>query len=209
MRKLVLIILIIVQPILAQTEKIVLHTISGSVNNYYLSDIDKMTFEQEGEVKLIKLYLSSGTSEYLNISELKKITFGPYGMMTRPFYIAYKNGTLDSIDLNHIKEIVIDPVSDVVDNNNDDLTVDLIFPLPSRNNVYAELTLKKESYIVVKIFDLLGNNIKNLFSKNINRGNHLITWDRTNNRMNKMPAGLYFLKVNSGKINLVKKFIIE
>jgi hypothetical protein len=209
MKKLIMLITIIAAPLFAQTEMMLIHTASGGIKNYNLSEIEKITFLDENGNNLIRLHLSQGTTEDADLGEIKKITFAPYGTITKPLYIAYKNGIRDSIDLNLIREIVYDPTTGVTENNNDELKVDLIYPLPSGNKVNAELIITREVNIDIKIYDINGNQVKNLCNEKLAPGNHLLTWDRTDNQMNIVPAGLYFLKIKSGNINIEKKIIIE
>ncbi len=208
-KKIIILILIISNPLFAQTEKMVVHTNSQGIKNYNLSEIEKITFINEDDTCNMKLTLVENSTEKMILQDIEKITFSPYGMMTKPLYIAHSNGSLDSIDLNLIKEIVFIPVTGVTDNYSDKFSLDLIFPLPSNEKVSAELTVGSKSFIAINIFNFKGDCIKNLFTGYLDAGNHLITWDRTNDILNKMPAGLYFIKIISGDVVLSKKFIIE
>jgi aminopeptidase N len=57
--------------------------------------------------------------------------------------------------------------------------------------------------VSLQVFDINGRLIKTLLHDNVKSGYHEIAWDAT-----ELPSGMYFVKLNSGKISLTEKMIL-
>lgn len=209
MKKLLLLLMIIVQPKIVQCEQMILQTISSGNKNFDLNEIQKINFFNDNDNHTINIFLSNGPTEIYELSDLKKITFAPFGMLTKPLYIVSKNGNLDSFDLNSIKEIIYEAPTNAEEIENYSFKVESIYPMPSSNEIKISFYVRENIYLDLKIYNLMGMTIKNLISDDFFSGNHIISWDGTDNGMNKVSPGIYFIQLETEKIKLIKKIIIE
>jgi hypothetical protein len=81
-----------------------------------------------------------------------------------------------------------------------------ISPNPSRNVAYIHVGqgLKADG---LKIYDISGRLVKNLYSA-LNPKSYSVTWDATNERGQKVPAGLYFVQLEMGGEKLTEKVLL-
>ena len=78
--------------------------------------------------------------------------------------------------------------------------------------VYTNIkfSIPEDSFTVVKIFDLLGREMKTLLSEELMSGTHQLVWDGTNNFGEQVSTGIYILNLRSNlfsssiKLNLIK-----
>lgn len=67
------------------------------------------------------------------------------------------------------------------------------FPNPFNPNINIRINLKAEGRISLKIFNLLGEEVKEIFNGYLNSGTHQFGWDVTNDSYVSLPAGHYFI----------------
>ena len=76
---------------------------------------------------------------------------------------------------------------------------------PSTNITYE---LNSDAYVDMKVYDVHGSFVKNLVSKNKTAGYHNINWDGTNNRGQRVSAGIYVYRLRSDDVSHTKKMIL-
>ncbi len=64
-----------------------------------------------------------------------------------------------------------------------------------------------EQFVSIKIFDLTGKMVKELFTGNMKNGEHKIQWDGTNNFDTHVSAGIYLLNVNTNTLSHSEKLL--
>jgi hypothetical protein len=64
------------------------------------------------------------------------------------------------------------------------------------------------TWVKVKIFDAAGRKIKDLYEDRIYETIRTISWDGTNNNLERLPTGIYFLKVEAGPFTQTEKVMI-
>ena len=75
------------------------------------------------------------------------------------------------------------------------------FTIPSRFST---------SKVVITIFDVLGNQVKELLRENLTSGNYIIEWNGQNDYNQKVATGIYFYEIRVpaerfvGKMSLIK-----
>jgi len=82
------------------------------------------------------------------------------------------------------------------------------YPNPFNPTTKISYTLPFSSNVVLKIYDILGREIKTLLNKNQNPGKFSITWDGTDNNGEKVKSGIYLIKLYSGKYSSIIKTIL-
>lgn len=80
----------------------------------------------------------------------------------------------------------------------------IVFPNPANNESMIEITIAKEAFVELKIFNLLGEEIKIITSEKMQAGTHRFLYDASS-----INSGLYYYQLNVGNKKLVKKLIIS
>jgi len=95
-------------------------------------------------------------------------------------------------------------LSDVEDNSN--LSNLEIYPNPASNFINIDLQITNSSIYELSIFDILGNNVRNIINEFVYSGNYNFRLELKDNSGNKLPSGIYYLKLSNGK-NSTSKLI--
>ena len=77
------------------------------------------------------------------------------------------------------------------------------YPNPFNPNTTIIYQVSKLSFITIKVFDVLGNDITTLVNEEKSIGTYQITWDAAN-----IPSGIYFYKLRAGDFVETKKMIL-
>ncbi|MBI3788825.1 MAG: T9SS type A sorting domain-containing protein [Ignavibacteriales bacterium] len=82
------------------------------------------------------------------------------------------------------------------------------YPNPFNPSTTIPVELPVASEITLKIFSMLGQEIKTLHSGNLRAGKHWFRWDGTNETGQAVPSGTYFYRLSSSRIMQTKKMIL-
>jgi hypothetical protein len=77
-----------------------------------------------------------------------------------------------------------------------------VYPIPSRDNVFVEMELDGLKEVKVSLFDVLGKTIDS--QKSSAAGKFTAKFN-----VNQLPAGVYYVKVETGDTQLVKKILVQ
>ncbi|MCB0732697.1 MAG: T9SS type A sorting domain-containing protein, partial [Ignavibacteriae bacterium] len=77
------------------------------------------------------------------------------------------------------------------------------YPNPFNPSTTIKFAVPKQSKVAIKIFDVLGNEIKTLHEGIKQTGTHLINFNAGN-----LSSGVYFYKLQYGNSQLIKKLIL-
>ena len=142
----------------------------------------------------------------INFQSSQKVNFEINDMI-------YKSGLLFcSLELHGL--IVIDgsPIVSVKEKEKEfyGLSDFSIFPNPFKSNTTVSYKFEADSFVSINIFNASGKKVKSLINQIENIGTHYINWDGTDEFNNKMPAGLYFIRLNSnGKRKTSKILMVD
>lgn len=81
------------------------------------------------------------------------------------------------------------------------------YPNPFYHQTSIEYYVPEESHVILKIYNLDGQEIKTLSDKVHQEGNHSINWDGTNDGGFQVPQGIYIYKLKSDKLILANKML--
>ena len=81
------------------------------------------------------------------------------------------------------------------------------YPNPFNPITYISYDLLNDSFVRITIYDLLGNEVKNLVNTNQSPGFKLIQWNSTNNQGESVSAGVYLYSIEAGEFRQTKKMI--
>jgi hypothetical protein len=81
-------------------------------------------------------------------------------------------------------------------------------PNPAYNNVNISLSLEKQSFVTLEVYDINGNRIINLCSRELASGTHSIAWNLTDSGYRKVAPGVYFVKLTGYGLSDAVKIIV-
>ncbi len=77
------------------------------------------------------------------------------------------------------------------------------FPNPFNPSTKIKYSLPRKSTVVVKVYDVLGNEIQTLVSEEKTAGTYEMTWNAAS-----LPSGIYFYQLRAGNIIQTKKMVL-
>ncbi|KUG25997.1 hypothetical protein ASZ90_004177 [hydrocarbon metagenome] len=82
------------------------------------------------------------------------------------------------------------------------------YPNPFNPSTVISYALPEHSVVTIKIYDMLGREVKSLINEEKNAGVHNITWNAENNYGSKVASGTYIYTIKAGKFYQAKKMIM-
>ena len=82
------------------------------------------------------------------------------------------------------------------------------FPNPFNPTTTIQYTLPQRAKVLLKIYDVLGNEIRTLVDKTQSPGLKSVVWDSRDNNGKSVSSGIYFYQLKSGKIVQTKRMIL-
>ena len=77
------------------------------------------------------------------------------------------------------------------------------YPNPFNPSTKINYSIKNQSYVTLKVFDVLGREVKTLVNKEQSQGNYSIDFDAAN-----LTSGVYFYRIQAGEFVDTKKMIL-
>lgn len=82
------------------------------------------------------------------------------------------------------------------------------YPNPFSEYVQIGYEILKPTTVSVSVFDILGNEVRNISRQFNSAGRYSVIWDGKNNAGEKVPAGVYFYSVRAGKAESGGKIVL-
>ena len=82
------------------------------------------------------------------------------------------------------------------------------YPNPFNPSTRIEYSIGLESFVDLSVYDVSGNFVKTLVKTFQQNGKHSLQWDGTNEMGNKVPSGIYFIKIKTEKFIQSRKMIL-
>jgi hypothetical protein len=82
------------------------------------------------------------------------------------------------------------------------------FPNPFNPSTSVRFELSQLNSVSIKIFDILGKEIKLLIEKNLPAGEYTVQWDGKDDKGNILPGGVYFIQMTAGKYRQTIKTVL-
>ncbi|MBU0517254.1 MAG: T9SS type A sorting domain-containing protein, partial [Proteobacteria bacterium] len=168
---------------------------STSILSYDVQIADNPDFVNASEINdLSKLRAS--------VTNLKN---GEYFWRVRSKVSGTSNATIYS-STGHFK---VDGISDVEENGGiaNDYHVFQNYPNPFNPSTAIKYRLPQAGIVSIKIYDMLGQEVKSLFNAEQESGTFTIVWLGDDNKGNTVTSGTYLIKVTSGDFTQVKKML--
>jgi hypothetical protein len=77
------------------------------------------------------------------------------------------------------------------------------FPNPFNPSTTIEFALPKTEFVILNVFNVLGQQVASLVSEKLNPGIHKYQWQAEN-----LPSGLYYCRMRAGEYEQVRKMVL-
>jgi len=103
--------------------------------------------------------------------------------------------------------------SDVEDQTDDDFLphsylLKQNYPNPFNPETRIEYNLKKDGWVKLEVFNILGQKIFTLVDQHEQKGNHFVTWNGTDQEGKPLPSGIYFYQITTDNFQKANKMIL-
>ena len=82
------------------------------------------------------------------------------------------------------------------------------YPNPFNPITNIKYYIPRSSFVTLKIYDMLGNEIKTLIMEEKYRGKYSVTWDGRNNEGKKVSSSIYFCQLEASGNKMIRKMIL-
>lgn len=82
------------------------------------------------------------------------------------------------------------------------------FPNPFNPETTISFDISNKSEVTLKIYNILGKEVKTLLNKQLPAGSYNLEWDGADNAGNLVSSGIYFYNLTSDNISLSKKMVL-
>jgi hypothetical protein len=82
------------------------------------------------------------------------------------------------------------------------------FPNPFNPSTTIRYDLPEDSFVTIKVYDMVGRHVKTLLNNKMSAGRRSIVWDSTNNFDQPVSAGTYFYTIRTDRYSQTKKMIL-
>ncbi|MFQ6002733.1 MAG: FlgD immunoglobulin-like domain containing protein [Candidatus Zixiibacteriota bacterium] len=86
--------------------------------------------------------------------------------------------------------------------------LDQNYPNPFNPETVIKFSLKEDSWVTLRIYNVLGQLVNTLVDKQMSAGNHVITWDGKNDQNHDVASGVYFYRMKAGDYESVKRMTL-
>ena len=96
-----------------------------------------------------------------------------------------------------------------MENNATDFVLNQNYPNPFNPSTKIKYTLVKDSFVSLKVYDILGKEVVSLVNEYKPAGLYSVTFDASkgyNNRM--LSAGMYLFRITAGNQSVTKKMLL-
>ena len=82
------------------------------------------------------------------------------------------------------------------------------YPNPFNPITKMHYSLPVRSKVVISVYNVLGQEVKNIFNKQQDYGKHVVSWDGTDNKGREMASGVYFTRMIAEQFSQTKKMLL-
>ena len=107
-------------------------------------------------------------------------------------------------DFNYVTEMTDKTLADIPSK----FSLGQNYPNPFNPVTNMKFELPRSGRVVIKVHNLMGQEIRTLLDENLSYGYHTATWDGTDNDGRKVASGVYFSELQSSGIRKVRKMVL-
>ncbi len=113
----------------------------------------------------------------------------------------------------YFDKLEVETIGSVTDVNKDqtlpvEFSLNQNYPNPFNPSTVISYSIPKAANVTVKIYDMLGREIKSLINDQQSSGIYHLTWNGDNNYGNKVSSGTYIYTIKAGEFYQAKKMIL-
>ena len=82
------------------------------------------------------------------------------------------------------------------------------YPNPFNPSTTIKFAIPQKEFVSLKIYDILGREVKTLLSEDRNVGTYSVKWNGVDNSGNRISSGVYFYRLKAGNFTQVKKMVL-
>jgi hypothetical protein len=82
------------------------------------------------------------------------------------------------------------------------------YPNPFNTSTEIRYQIPEDEHVSLKIFNLLGQEVRELVNSNQETGRYIVTWDGTSNKGQEVASGLYFCRLRTGNFGKTIKMVL-
>lgn len=82
------------------------------------------------------------------------------------------------------------------------------YPNPFSDMTTLSFSLKRQTMLSIEIVDIMGRKVKNLLSKELEIGDHTVTWDGTSESGSRLTEGFYLYRIKTENNSATKKILL-
>ncbi|MCZ7604419.1 MAG: T9SS type A sorting domain-containing protein [Melioribacteraceae bacterium] len=86
--------------------------------------------------------------------------------------------------------------------------IDQNYPNPFNPTTTINYSLPEANHVTIKIYDMLGQEVRTLLSQEVKAGRHSVEWKGDNNYGSKVSSGTYIYRISAGEYMQAKKMIL-
>lgn len=86
-------------------------------------------------------------------------------------------------------------------------TITNAYPNPFNPSTKIKYSIPSEGVVIIKVYDILGNEVKTLVNEKKPVGTYEITW-YAESATGELPSGIYFYRIQAGNFSDTKKLIL-
>lgn len=98
-------------------------------------------------------------------------------------------------------------VNDNASRNVSDFTLEQNYPNPFNPDTKINYQIAAPGYVLLKVYDQIGREVKTLVASEQSAGRHNVQWDGRDAAGKTVTSGIYFYTLKSGQVSLSKKMI--
>jgi hypothetical protein len=82
------------------------------------------------------------------------------------------------------------------------------YPNPFNPSTSIKFNLAIEEIVIIKVYDMLGKEVKTLLNKSLTSGKYQLSWDGTDMNNKRVSSGIYLINMVSGSFNKTIKTVL-
>jgi hypothetical protein len=173
-------------------------------HSYFVKDEDNL------KIRLNKMesgFIVGDTLIDLNTNQ-SRITLGALGLSDgEVFYTIWEDSTAGRVHLFGRRQLY--PISDVSDEDGiDGFLLNQNYPNPFNPTTTLSFVIGHRSFVTLKVYDVLGNEIATLVNEEKAAGEYEVTFDSHSGEVRNLVSGIYFYQLKAGNFIQTKKMIL-
>ena len=112
----------------------------------------------------------------------------------------------DSYDIEEV--MIVNSYEEVLVTLPSNIQIEEAYPNPFNPSTLIPYDIATESFVSIKIVDILGREVASLVNENKLPGKHHVRWFGKTNDYKQLPSGIYFVQLKAGPYSSLKKITL-